>query len=124
MFGSGWSLCAHVCMRMPCFYSDRAASCRLVLRRPEQGRILGIMVSTSSDMMSEEVDTMKPRLRTRSGPLCMVCTGLIRVVQTLPIGPWAGRVHTASPGHCAGDTSAGVRAPSDAHIASEGSFIQ
>ena len=106
------------------FFVSRARLCAIVPGRPQRVRNLDAMVPASSGMMPEGDGTMKPRLRTRSDPLCMVCAGLIRVFQTLPIGAWAGRVHTASPVPCFRYTSVGLRAPSDAHIASEGRFIQ
>ena len=70
---------------------------RLVHGRPDRGRSLSIMVPTSSDMIPEEIGTMVLRLHPRSGLLCMVCTGLIWVFQTLPIGAWACPMHTTSP---------------------------
>ena len=84
-------------MRTACFYLMLVRPCRLVLGRPDRGRSLNTMVPTSSDMIPEEVGTMASRLHPRSGLLCMVCTGLIWVFQTLPIGAWACPMHTTSP---------------------------
>ena len=82
------------------------------------------MIRTSSNLMEEEVRIMESRLRAHPGMLGKLCTDLLRVCQSFQIDAIDSRTLGSSPAHCAVDTSAALRAPSDAHVALEGSFIQ